>query len=117
MPLLATDGDMLMHLATKKIDVAITNRGIAHQFIQKNPNQIRLLTEEPLRVQGNTIALQADEVKLWATLTSALNELQNAGIVNRLIDQYNAQVPHSFLKATPKYQEINTQSKTIPTQP
>lgn len=104
MPALATDADMMLNLATGKIDVGITNRGIAMAFIKKNPGKIRLLSQTPLRVNANTIAVQEGEQKLRNMLESALRELQSAGVIDRLVDKYEHDYPGTFLKPIKQYE-------------
>lgn len=105
MAAMASDAEMMMDLSTKKIDVGISNPGIAYDFQKKVPGKIKVFSEKPLRTHANTVAVQSNELQLYKMLESAINELQNAGITGRLIDKYNQTNPGAFLKAAPQFSE------------
>lgn len=99
LPLGAADTDKLQTLTHKKADVVFTSPGLAYQFDQANPNKIKPLSKgNPLRVFGNTYVVNSGEFQLMHYIETLLAELENAGYVDRLVDQYNENYPLMFIK-------------------
>jgi ABC-type amino acid transport substrate-binding protein len=106
MPLGASETDKLQALIHKKSDVAFISPGQGYQFMQANPNSVQPLSPNNfLRVFGNTYVVNSEEFQLMHYLETLLAEIENSGYVDRLIDTYNKDYPHMFIKKTKPYVE------------
>ncbi len=80
---------MLLNVKEKKADVTFAELYFAHEFMKKNPGSLKNISgEKPIRIFPNTIMLKSNEPQLKAMLNTALEELVNLGIVDKLIDKY-----------------------------
>jgi ABC-type amino acid transport substrate-binding protein len=94
-----TDGDLLMDVKTKKADVTFTVAGLWQQFEKNNPNQIRRLSKEhQLRVFGLALAVNNDDQRLLQLLNSGEQEVQNSGMLDKILDKANQAFPDMYIK-------------------
>ncbi|MFZ2587456.1 MAG: transporter substrate-binding domain-containing protein [Alphaproteobacteria bacterium] len=103
MPPMSVEADSLMAVVARKADMALISKADAELYMESNPHSVRLLSSEPVRVQGNTLMVSNDDMRLWNMLNTAVRELQNAGVMEMLVQKYNRQKPGSFLLAAPLY--------------
>lgn len=83
---------ILLDVTSRKADVTFIEPGLAAIFLKSHPGEVRNVSPaKPLGVVGNTMMFKAGEPSFKAMLNTALCELINTGVVDRLIDKYE---PH-----------------------
>jgi ABC-type amino acid transport substrate-binding protein len=94
---------MLLSVATGKADVALVNDVVASGYLKANPGQIKTVaTDRPLRVFSHGLAVGATETELGNLLDAALNEMDEQGILDRLLTEHEL-LPDSYLRVAPPY--------------
>lgn len=102
LPNLVDISQMMTEVATGKADVTFAELMHGAQYTKFNPGKLRLLNpEHPLRVFQNTLALPPNEPQMKAMLDSALYEMRDAGIVERLLRKYEPAPGTMYRVATP----------------
>ena len=103
LPQLSDIASMLLNVKSRKADVAFVELYFAHEFLKNNPGSIKNITpDKPIRVFPNTVLLPQNEFKLKSLLNTALEELINLGVINKLIDKYEP-APGTFYRAKASY--------------
>lgn len=103
LPQLSDIASMLLNVKSRKADVAFVELYFAHEFLKNNPGSIKNITPDtPIRVFPNTVLLPKNEFKLKSLLNTALEELINLGVINKLIDKYEP-APGTFYRAKASY--------------
>jgi ABC-type amino acid transport substrate-binding protein len=94
-----TDSEELMHVMTNKADVTFTVAGLWHQFNKTNPDKIRRLNpDEKLRTFGLTVAVDNADLRLLQTINSGIDEIQNSGTLDKILDKANIDFPDMYIK-------------------
>jgi len=97
----ATDGDLLLEVMTGKADVTFTVAGLWHQFEKANPHKIRRLSPgTKLRVFGLANAVDSDEPRLLQLLNAGEQEIQNSGMLDKILDAANTDIPDMYIKSS-----------------
>lgn len=98
-----SDPELMTSVMTGKADVTFTSLGQYQLFNASNPNKLeRAMPNHYLRVLGNTpFVVSADDFKLFNFLQSLMNEISNAGTINRILDKY----PYPFIRKATPYQQ------------
>lgn len=105
MPAMATNSDGLLQVVSKKTDITLIDKGEGLRFMKNNPGKVKLASAKPIRVHGNTIVMDNNDFRLYTLINSAIRELQNAGVLDKLADKWNARYPESFLPPKALYQK------------
>jgi polar amino acid transport system substrate-binding protein len=89
---------MLLQIGTNKADVTFVEPAVAAGFLQQNPGMVEEVKDvPPVRVFPNVMMVSKDEGKLLSTLNTAMEEVANTGVVDRIVDKYE-KVPGSFMR-------------------
>lgn len=105
MPQTTDLGQMLLSVATGKADVAFVNGVVASGYLKANPGQLKVLaTNQPLRVFSHALAVGAKETELGNLLDSALNEMDEQGVLDRILTKHEL-LPNSYLRTSQPYRE------------
>jgi polar amino acid transport system substrate-binding protein len=89
---------MLLEIGTGKADVTFVETAVAAGFLQKNPGTVEEVKNiAPVRVFPNVMMLSKDEGKLLSTLNTAMDEVANTGVVDRIVAKYET-VPGLFMR-------------------
>jgi ABC-type amino acid transport substrate-binding protein len=97
--LTGTDSDLMMNVLTGKADVTFTVTGLWRQFEKTNAGQIRqLVPGHKLRVFGLSIAVDNDDPRLLSLLNAGVQETQNSGFLDRILDKASADFPDMYIK-------------------
>ena len=89
LPELTDFSQLLVEVQTGKADLTFAEASKFTGYSQNNPGLLRNVTaDKPARLSAYAFAVQADEHRLLATVNTALDELQNAGHINRIISAY-----------------------------
>lgn len=89
---------MLLEIGTGKADVTFVETAVAAGFLQQNPGMVEEVKNvAPLRVFPNVMMVSKDEGKLLSTLNTAMDEVANTGVVDRIVGKYE-RVPGLFMR-------------------
>jgi len=104
LPVLDSDADELLNVASGKADVAFTSGGPAALYMQNNPGKLQLIASgKPIRVFGVTTAVTIDDPPLLEMLNTATQQLVDSGTVDRILAKYEKDYPSAFVKVAPRY--------------
>lgn len=94
---------VLLNVTTRKADVAFVEPAVAEEFLANNPNTIKNIAKEnPIRAYGNTWVVSKNESAFKNMLDVAIQELQNNGKIDELVEQYS-KYPGSFYPVSKPY--------------
>ncbi len=94
---------MLLNVKDGKADITFQERYYGVQFLKQNPGTLRDITpDRPVRIFPNTIMIPKGEYELKRLLNTAIEELLNAGVVDRLLDKYEPG-PGAFYRVAEPY--------------
>lgn len=80
---------MLLEVATGKAQVTFVEPAVAAEFAQKNPGMVQEVKNVPaVRVFPNVMMVAKGEPKLLSMLNIAMEEVANAGIIDRIVTKY-----------------------------
>jgi ABC-type amino acid transport substrate-binding protein len=89
---------MLLEVGTGKADVTFVETAVAAGFLQKNPGMVEEVKNiAPIRVFPNVMMVSKDEGKLLSTLNTAMDEVANTGVVDRIVAKYET-LPGLFMR-------------------
>lgn len=85
-----SDGSLLMmSVVTKKADVVFIDKGTMADFNKANKNSLRIVSGlPPLKIFGETLAVEKNEVQLGLLLDRAIKIIIDDGIAQRIIQKY-----------------------------
>jgi ABC-type amino acid transport substrate-binding protein len=90
--------ELLLAVATKKADIAISALARIQTFEKSYPGKVRAIpTKKPLRVYPDTVAVNIDEEELLHVLNTAIDQMIDSGEVDRLVAKYRAKYNMDFL--------------------
>jgi ABC-type amino acid transport substrate-binding protein len=90
---------VLLEVATSKADITFVEPAVAFGFLKANPGLVQeVINVPPLRVFPNVMMIAKGESKLMTTLNTAMAELANTGIIDRIIDKYEKPPGAFFLR-------------------
>lgn len=88
-PPLFTVGQYIGQVTTGHAGVILTDPGLAHDFLQQNPNSIVPVGDKPVVIFPTGFAFAVGEHDLKAMIDIAVRELQHDGTTERLLQKYN----------------------------
>jgi ABC-type amino acid transport substrate-binding protein len=95
---------LILAVTTKKADATVVEKAVAEKYLQSNPGTIKNLTEQkPIRVFANTWGVKKGETKMLSVLNTAITELVNMGVAERIVKKYE-EVPNSFYAVAKPYE-------------
>lgn len=96
---------LLLNVADGKADVTFVEPVVANEFIKNNPGKVKEISNvKALRIFPNVMMVGDGETKFLSMMNSALEELQNNGFVDKVIDKYEP-YPNSFYRVAVPYKE------------
>ncbi len=104
LPELSNISDVALNVTMGKADVAFLENYIARQFIKNNPESIKLLDQQKLRLYGNAMYMKKGAHDFRLMINDAINEIAQSQFLDDLLIQY--QVPeNSYLMPSRPYRE------------
>tara|TARA_Y100001001_G_C8011727_1_gene309967 strand:- start:1467 stop:2291 length:825 start_codon:yes stop_codon:yes gene_type:complete len=94
---MSSDSKLFQDVATKKADMTFTLAAAYLSYEKSNPNVLTQVSNEPLRVFGNTIAVSNEELKLLNFINVTIEEMHNSGMVAAIMKPYINEYEGSFL--------------------
>jgi ABC-type amino acid transport substrate-binding protein len=94
-----TDNDLMLTVMTGKADATFTIPGLWDQFNKSNSGKLRrLMPGHYLRVFGLGIMIDNDDPRLLTMLNTAIDEIRNSGVANKILDQTLKTYPDMYIK-------------------
>ena len=114
LPQMSEIATMLLNVKDGKADITFVEIYFAEEFLKNNPRSIRNITpNHPVRVFPNTILMRSGQPELQTFLNTALEEITNLGIVNRLLNKYEP-VPGTFYRLAEPFAQWPEQTAVNP---
>lgn len=106
LPQMADISEMLLQLTTRKADVAFAEPFFGSAFLKANPGSITNVAEvAPIKTLGNCYMMKAGELQLKQALDIAVEDLQNSGFVDAVLDKYEPS-PNTFYRVAQPYRVV-----------
>ncbi len=90
-----------LQIVANKADVGFFQPDVAEGFIKANPNSIRQVSEQPLRLYGNVYAVKMGEAELQQMFNVALQEAIDSGAVAKILAKYQTYTASYLQPAAP----------------
>lgn len=87
-----------------KADATLATSFEGANYIKENPDAIRQVISNPVRIIPMTMSIGANETRLVNMLNTATNELLYDGTIEKLYEKYNVG-PNTLLRVAPPYKE------------
>lgn len=104
LPQLASFDQLLLNVSSKKADIVFTEPSLMDDFMKKNPGSLKPLSDKPFQVFATSVAVGINQDELAQMMNSALLEMQNAGVIDQILDKDGADAK-SFLHVAKPYVE------------
>ncbi|MGE0109530.1 MAG: substrate-binding periplasmic protein [Bdellovibrionales bacterium] len=95
---------MILQVATKKADFAITDPFSGQGFMENNPDSIKLVSKKPIRVLDLSLPIPHDEPAFKAAVDVTISNLSRIGALDRIYRRYERGIAKVIRVAKP-YQE------------
>ena len=106
LPQLSDISEMFLQITTGKADVAFAEPYFGLAFQRANPNSIsNIAVAAPIKTLGNCFMMKAGELQLKQALDVAIEDLQNSGFVDRVLDKYEP-APNTFYRVAQPYRVL-----------
>ncbi len=106
LPQLSDISEALLQLTTGKADVAFAEPYFGEAFLKANPHSItNVASTVPIKTLGNCFMLKAGELQLKQALDVAVEDLQNSGFVDAVLDKYEP-APNTFYRVAQPYRVV-----------
>jgi ABC-type amino acid transport substrate-binding protein len=104
LPQLADATELFANVAAGKADILFADPGTFAKYEINNPNKIhRVTAKAPIRVFGNTLAIDKGQEEYRRMLNTAIGELLSSGQIEKIITKYE-QAPGTYLRVALPYQ-------------
>lgn len=106
LPQLSDISEMFLQVTTGKADVAFAEPFFGVAFQKANPGSVANVAETtPIKTLGNCYMMKAGELQLKQALDVAIEDLQNSGFVDRVLDKYEP-APNTFYRVAQPYRVV-----------
>lgn len=105
LPQMSDLSQLMLTVADGKADATFVDSIIAKQFIAKNPGKIKPLRPGfPIRLFANDMMLKQSDDAFRRALDGAISELQNNGVVDKIVSKYEP-FPGAYYRVARPFQE------------
>lgn len=102
LPQLSDISMVLESVSTGKADIAFLQQAPAKNFIQNNPDKIKLASTQPVKAYpAPPLAFHPDEIRLKLLFDSAIRELHLNGEIERILRRYDPELDSYLLVNQP----------------
>jgi len=106
LPQLSDISEMFLQVTTGKADVAFAEPYFGFQFQKANPGSLRNIAETtPIKTLGNCYMMKAGETQLQQALDVAIEDLQNSGFVDQVLNKFEP-APNTFYRVAQPYRVV-----------
>lgn len=102
MPQISEISFIFLNVANKKADIVFNEPGVANDFIFNNPGKLKQISEKPFQIFKTAYGVKITENALLQMIDSALIELHNDGITEKILSKYDAD-PTMYLRISKPY--------------
>jgi ABC-type amino acid transport substrate-binding protein len=88
LPQLTSYAEVFLNIINGKADVTFVEPSAANDFLKTNPGKIVKLGNTPVRTFGNSFAFARGEDSMVDMWNIALGELNNEGVISRILEKY-----------------------------
>lgn len=111
-PELAAESQLFLDVQTSKIDVFFEEPAKGSVYVKNNPGQVKnIAASKPVKVFSNVFMMPGGEYRLKEMIDTALEAVQNNGVVDRIIQKYEP-VPNSYYRVALPYQTESGSAKS-----
>ncbi len=104
-PQLAGDDYQFLSLLDNKADILFLSTAHMIDFNRKRPGEIKKVPlQRPLRIYRNTFGVGIHEQELQDILDTAIDQITDAGIVQRLLQKYDKDFPGAYIPRIKPYE-------------
>ena len=105
-PQLTDISQKFLDVQTGKADVIFAEPFFGFEFLKNNPGTVKnIAAAKPIQVLGNCYMFKANEFQMKGMLDVAIENLQNSGYVDRVINKYEP-FPGTFYRVADPYKPI-----------
>jgi ABC-type amino acid transport substrate-binding protein len=106
LPQLSDISEMFLLVSTGKADVAFAEPYFGSEFLKANPGALmNIAAVAPIKTLGNCYMMKAGELQLKQALDVAVEDLQNSGFVDAVLDRYEP-APNTFYRVAQPYRVV-----------
>jgi len=106
LPQLSDISETFLQVSTGKADVAFAEPFFGSAFLKANPGVITNIAETtPIKTLGNCYMMKPGEPQLKQALDVAIEDLQNSGFIDQLLDKYEPS-PNTFYRVAQPYRVV-----------
>jgi len=105
LPQLPGISTMLLNVKDGKADATFVEKYFAEEFLKNNPGSLRRVGDNVVRVFPNTILVKLGDDELLGFLNTAIEEINNLGVIRSLLKKYEPS-PGTFLPLALPYQQV-----------
>ncbi len=105
LPNMTDYAQVIENVATKKADVVFIETPKALEYLSHNPGKIKKIEPgNPVRVYRTVLGLKQDEVRLKSMIDTGLQEMNDSGVVEKILQKYEPKDSHIFYRLNKPYQ-------------
>jgi len=101
LPSLSDYSQMLLQVATKKADVTFHSMVEAIRYMEKNPNTIKQVSREPIRVYAECYVLPIQDYQFQTMINETVLEMIENGFIKKAFKDNGESPDEYFMPATP----------------
>ena len=110
LPQTADISQLFLNVSSNKADVLFAEPYFYYQYLKSNPDNLKnIASQTPIRVLGNCFMFKKDETQLKQMLDVAIQDLQNSGYVDELLNKYEG-TPNNFYRVARPYRSAEALS-------
>lgn len=103
LPSLSSPSELFTSLAQGKADAVIYDAFTFHAFDEHNPGKIHMISDKPVRVYSDVVAVAHEQDAFRRMLDNATRDLQLSGVIDRIIAKHE-KYPGTLLRAAKPYE-------------
>jgi len=116
LPQTADISQLFLNVSGNKADVLFAEPYFYYQYLKSNPDNLKnIAAQTPIRVLGNCYMFKKGETQMKQMLDVAIQDLQNSGYVDDLLNKYEG-TPNAFYRVARPYRSAEAASPAKPGQ-
>ncbi len=102
-PTMTSNAELILSVLHKKEDVTFMAAFLGNDYMRKNPDKIKQLTQDPVWIFDTALMFKAGESAFAGILDAAIRELHSSDYINETLDKYNVS-PQETLRVRKSYE-------------
>jgi polar amino acid transport system substrate-binding protein len=104
-PSTASPTDLFQNVSSKKADLTFANTLVGAKYMEANPGVLKnIAATDPIQVFSHGIAFRKEDADLVNTVDIVLQEMQDQGAIDRILDTYS-QINGAFYRMAKPYRQ------------